>query len=175
MSNLVTTTFPSELGWMAVLWRGAAVARLTFGHRSASAAWQSLELQSAGSEPLTGQMAELVARLRRFARGRPEDFREVPLEWGGRSEFQRAVWRQCRQIPFGQVLTYAKLAKRLGSPRSARAVGNAMAANPIPLIVPCHRIVASGGTLGGFSAPGGLDMKRRLLELETSATPMKSK
>lgn len=170
MSNLVSTTFSSELGWMAILCRDAAVARLVFGHRSPSAACQSLRPRHCGGEQLTGHMPDLVGRLRRFARGRPEDFRDVELDWGDRSQFQQAVWRQCRQIPFGQVLTYAELAQRVGSPRSARAVGNAMAANPIPLIVPCHRVVASSGSLGGFSGPGGLDMKRWLLQLETTAS-----
>ncbi len=85
-----------------------------------------------------------------------------------RTAFQRAVIDHCRRIPRGEVLTYGQLAERAGYPRSARAVGNVMATNRVPLIVPCHRVVGAGGNLGGFSAPQGLQMKRRLLRLEGS-------
>ena len=75
---------------------------------------------------------------------------------------------QCRLIPYGQVLTYGELAERAGSPRAARAVGNVMRTNRFPLIVPCHRVVGAAGALGGYSAPTGLKMKRRLLRLEAA-------
>jgi len=78
--------------------------------------------------------------------------------------FQRAVWAQLAEIPYGETITYAELAARVGSPRACRAVGAANGANPIPIILPCHRVVASGGGLGGYG--GGLEMKRTLLALE---------
>ena len=74
---------------------------------------------------------------------------------------------QCRRIPYGRTMSYAELAAKAGSPNAARAVGNCMAGNRIPLIVPCHRVVCSDGRLGSYSAPGGTRMKRRLLDLES--------
>jgi methylated-DNA-[protein]-cysteine S-methyltransferase len=85
------------------------------------------------------------------------------------SDFQRAVVGHCRRIPPGQTLTYGQLAARVGRPRAARAVGRVMATNRFPLIVPCHRVVAAGGVLGGFSAPQGLAMKKRLLAAEAAS------
>ncbi|MBE7501148.1 MAG: methylated-DNA--[protein]-cysteine S-methyltransferase [Verrucomicrobiales bacterium] len=84
-----------------------------------------------------------------------------PFDESAGTDFQREVWQALRAIPAGETRTYAELARTLGRPRSARAVGQACGANPIPILTPCHRAVASGGGLGGFS--GGLDWKRRLL------------
>ncbi|HAP00257.1 MAG TPA: cysteine methyltransferase [Fibrobacteres bacterium] len=82
----------------------------------------------------------------------------------GGTEFQRKVWREIEKIPLGKTRTYADIAKAIGKPGASRAVGSACGANPIPLFVPCHRVVASNGGLGGFS--GGLDIKKKLLRLE---------
>jgi O-6-methylguanine DNA methyltransferase len=98
------------------------------------------------------------------ARGAPLEL-ELPLDPGG-TPFQRAVWQALRAIPRGATRTYAELARELGRPGAARAVGRAAGANPLPVLVPCHRLLASGG-LGGFS--GGLDTKRALLALEGHA------
>ena len=87
-----------------------------------------------------------------------------PLDWAGATAFQRAVWEALMTIPPSEVRTYAEVARQIGRPRAARAVGAACARNPIPLLVPCHRVVAAGGKLGGFSA--GLAWKQRLLAVE---------
>jgi len=87
-----------------------------------------------------------------------------PFDWRGATEFQRNVWKALLRIPSGRTSTYAELAADAGHPRAVRAAGSACGANPIPVLVPCHRVVASGGRLGGFS--GGLDWKRRLLARE---------
>ena len=87
-----------------------------------------------------------------------------PLDWSGGTDFQRRVWAALQRIPPGQTRTYAQLAATLGQPRAARAVGGACGANPIPVLVPCHRVTAASGGLGGFS--GGLAWKRRLLAIE---------
>lgn len=166
---ITIATFPSELGWMAVLWRGPKVRQVVFGHRSSSAAERCLDVAGAESRQLTGDMANLVARLQQFAQGIPQDFKDLTLAWPECTRFQRTAWRKCRLIAYGNAVTYGELARRVGSPRSARAVGKVMARNPMPLIVPCHRVVAADGRMGGFSAPGGLDMKRRLLQLEQTA------
>lgn len=87
-----------------------------------------------------------------------------PLDLRAATSFRRRVWTALRQIPIGSVKTYSEVASAIGSPAAVRAVGGACSANPVPLFIPCHRVVASGGNLGGFS--GGLDWKRRLLAVE---------
>ncbi len=93
---------------------------------------------------------------------------DIPILLEGLSGFTRLVLAACRRIRFGQVLTYSELARKIRRPHAARAVGNVLAKNLLPLIVPCHRVIRSDGRLGGFSAPGGATMKKRLLELERS-------
>lgn len=95
--------------------------------------------------------------------GLKADLAGVPLDVGG-TPFQRAVWGAARAIPHGRTRTYGEIAAAVGRPGAARAVGQALGANPVPLLVPCHRVVAAGGGLGGFT--GGLDLKARLLALE---------
>ncbi len=117
----------------------------------------------------TFRVDRLIERLQAFARGAADDFLDVPVDFGRAADFTRRVWTACRTIGYGMVATYAELAARVGSPRAARAVGNAMAANRVPLIIPCHRVIACGGRIGRYSAPGGPLMKRRLLDLEAAA------
>ena len=97
------------------------------------------------------------------SRRRRKEF-EVELDLSWIKGFRREVLLECARVPRGQVLTYAQLAERVGSPRAARAVGNTMRTNPIPLVIPCHRIIGSDGSLTGFG--GGLDVKARLLKME---------
>lgn len=89
--------------------------------------------------------------------------RDIPITLNDFQGFSRWVLTACRTIGFGQTITYAGLAKKSKSPAASRAVGNALAKNPLPLIIPCHRVIRSDGKLGGFSAPGGINMKKRLL------------
>lgn len=89
---------------------------------------------------------------------------DVALDMSGGTAFQRRVWRACARIPYGQVRSYGELAGMAGRPRSARAVGGAMGANPLPIVVPCHRVIRSDGSLGGFGS--GLPIKKKLLRLE---------
>jgi methylated-DNA-[protein]-cysteine S-methyltransferase len=98
------------------------------------------------------------------------DLFDVALDMGEVPEFHRRVYEQARKIPTGETLTYGALARKSGADGAARAVGQALARNPFPILVPCHRIVAAGGKLGGFSAHGGLETKRRMLEIERLAT-----
>jgi methylated-DNA-[protein]-cysteine S-methyltransferase len=91
---------------------------------------------------------------------------EIAVSVNGLQGFSNRVLTACRTIGFGQQITYAGLAKKLKSPAASRAVGNALAKNPLPLIIPCHRVIRSDGKLGGFSAPGGIGLKKRLLQHE---------
>jgi len=107
----------------------------------------------------------LLADIESYARGDPVDLSRHPTDLSQATDFQRRVWRAASSIPYGETASYGELARAIGCPGAARAVGNALGANPTPLIIPCHRIVAKGGA-GGFSV--GLPMKLKLLGLEGS-------
>lgn len=91
---------------------------------------------------------------------------DLPLVLSNGSEFKRAVLTACRAVPPGQIVSYSRLAEKVDSPRAFRAVATVMAKNPFPLIVPCHRVIRADGSLGGFSAQGGIGLKKKLLNLE---------
>ena len=110
-----------------------------------------------------GPIGEAVRQLRDYFAGRRTEF-DLPLAPEG-TPFQRAVWRQLQDIPYGETISYGELARRVGNPKASRAVGSANGANPIPIVIPCHRVIAASGKLGGFG--GGLPVKQALLDLET--------
>ncbi|WP_405657114.1 methylated-DNA--[protein]-cysteine S-methyltransferase [Streptomyces sp. RK9] len=121
-----------------------------------------------GAEPVEDPdsplLAEPIRQLRAYFAGQRRDF-ELPLDWSLISGFNRQVLRELAAgVPFGTVVGYGDLARRVGQPGAAQAVGMAMGANPLPVVVPCHRVVESDGGIGGFG--GGLETKRRLLALE---------
>jgi len=159
--------FPSDLGWMAVVVADGEVRQLTFGHFSPSAARKALAPGWRGLAKPGHEETSLVFRLQAFASGEPDDFRDVRVNVGETSDFRHRVLGHCRKIPYGHRISYAKLAAQAGIPHGARAVGSCMAANQIPLIIPCHRVVRSDGRPGSYSLPGGAAMKRRLLALES--------
>jgi methylated-DNA-[protein]-cysteine S-methyltransferase len=164
-----TYVFTSDLGWMALAWEGDKLTRLTFGHPSRTAAAASLEadgLLRTIPSTVPGWIEDLAGRLQSYAAGNDERFDDVPLDLSHLSAFQLRVVKACRRIGRGRVRTYGDLAASCSSPRAARAVGSVMARNRFPIIVPCHRVVGSAGSLGGFSARDGISMKRRMLEME---------
>ncbi|MEW6248282.1 MAG: methylated-DNA--[protein]-cysteine S-methyltransferase [Nitrospirota bacterium] len=110
------------------------------------------------------------AQITAYLAGQRRDI-DVPVDLSGGSAFQRRVWRAIRRIPYGRVRSYKWVASRVGGARYARAVGLALGANPVPLVIPCHRVVTSGGSLGGFT--GGQHLKRRLLALEGSLAQLR--
>src|SRR5690606_22122260 len=117
-------------------------------------------------------MAAAIARVRRLLEGaRDDDLADLPLDTEGIPAFHRRAQAAARRIGPGRTLTYGELATALGEPGAARAVGQAMGANPYPVIVPCHRVLAAGDAQGGFSAFGGVVTKRRLLEIEGALAP----
>lgn len=152
---------------MALVAGGGTVQRLTFGHHCSEAAKRAIDTELHENARLVEKKSPLVRRLRAYASGEPDSFVDVAVDLEDYTPFQRQVLEECRRIPFGGTITYAQLAARSGTPRAARAVGNCMAANRIPLIIPCHRVVSADGTLGPYSAAGGTAMKRRLLALES--------
>jgi len=136
----------SPIGPLGVTVAGDTVINVCFGARPGPSA----------EHPAAAELTEYFA-------GELTDF-TVPFELRGGSEFERAVWAEIAKIPYGEMITYGAIATALGDPGAARAVGTACNHNPIPVIVPCHRVVGAGGKMVGFG--GGLDRKRRLLELE---------
>jgi methylated-DNA-[protein]-cysteine S-methyltransferase len=109
-----------------------------------------------------GPFANAIEQLKAYFAGQCRHF-DLPLSPAG-TEFQRRVWRALRDIPYGETISYGELARRVGNPRASRAVGLANGANPLPIVVPCHRVIGANGTLTGFG--GGLPIKRALLALE---------
>jgi methylated-DNA-[protein]-cysteine S-methyltransferase len=114
-------------------------------------------------------LPDLQERIAAYFDGENVDFSTDPaVSLDGLTSFDRKVLQTCRRIPSGEITTYGDLAVRVGHPGAARAVGSALARNPIPLIIPCHRVLRTDGSLGGFSAPGGLTTKQKLLRHEQS-------
>jgi len=117
------------------------------------------------SSPTDPLAAALVRQVREYFESERRRF-DLKLDWGNATPFRRKVWRALRRVAYGSIVTYGDLADGVDRPRAARAVGGALAANPLPLIVPCHRVLPSSGGPGGFSAEGGMAMKQRLLDFE---------
>jgi len=170
------TVFLSELGWIALAFRGETLAGLTFGQATGRDALAALRrvlgdspVECVEREACRGTIRDVVDRLERYAAGEAVEFRRVAIDQSHLTPFARRVVAACRRIPAGQTRSYGALAALCGSPGAARAVGRVMAGNRYPLVVPCHRVVGAGGSLGGFSAPQGLAMKRKLLKLEAMA------
>jgi methylated-DNA-[protein]-cysteine S-methyltransferase len=157
------TVFPTPLGWIGLAGGPAGLIRVTLPRPDRLSAQTEV---LAGLGPLEADKAafgEVQDQFARYFRGEPVPF-DVALDERGLSAFTREIYQHCRAIPPGQVLTYQALAERAGRPGGARAAGRAMATNPWPIVVPCHRVVGSDGTLRGYG--GGLPMKSALLALE---------
>jgi methylated-DNA-[protein]-cysteine S-methyltransferase len=120
--------------------------------------------------PLESEQSDISTRsallLQRYFHGERADFSDIPVDLSNLPPFRQNVLNMIRKLAFGEICSYGQLAELCGSPRAARAVGGALAANPVPVIIPCHRVVASDGRLTGFSAPGGVNAKKALLQLE---------
>lgn len=159
--------FRTQLGWFGLLGRDRTLERLFIGHASADEVRERVAGDLTDGWVESRWWPELQQRLTEYGRGAADDFRDVKIIQNGRTGFQQRVIRELRKIGYGRTVSYGELAALAGAPRAARAVGAAMKRNIAPLIVPCHRVIASGGKLGGYSAPQGLSLKRRLLELES--------
>ena len=111
------------------------------------------------------KLSAIVKQVREYLLGKRTEF-DLALDMRLMTDFQRTVLQATQTVPHGSVATYGEIAKRIGKPKAARAVGQALGRNPIPLVIPCHRVLASDGSLGGYSGGGGLATKRQLLQLE---------
>ena len=151
----------TPIGTLLIVGDDAAVHRITFPQHSRAAQpapeWEASQ---------HGPVGEAMRQLREYFAGKRADF-DLPLAPMG-TTFQRSVWRQLQEIPYGETISYGELARRVGNPKASRAVGSANGANPLPIVIPCHRVIAGDGTLGGFG--GGLPTKQALLALEVRAS-----
>lgn len=160
--------FETALGFMGVAWSDKGLTRLCLPQTSRDGVERRL-LRLDGAIPAGNRpqwIAELIAAIRAYAAGETVDFSAFPVDLGGVDEFRLAIYDAARRLAFGEVTTYGELAKRAGHAGLARETGAALGANPVPLVIPCHRIMAAGGKIGGFSAPGGSATKERMLGLE---------
>jgi methylated-DNA-[protein]-cysteine S-methyltransferase len=173
MSGGAFALFPTAIGACALVWRGGSVigAALPEASEAATRARLARRFPDAMEAEPAGAIAEAVASIQRLLAGETVDLAAIAIDLSAADEFERRVYAIASAIPRGEVRTYGEIASALGSPGAARAVGTALGRNPIPIIIPCHRVLASGGKSGGFSAPGGTATKFRMLAIEGAKRP----
>ncbi|HKS43747.1 MAG TPA: methylated-DNA--[protein]-cysteine S-methyltransferase [Amycolatopsis sp.] len=162
--------FATAIGHCGIAWGERGVLSVRLPERSAVVTRARLRArfpeadETEPPQPIRQAIEDIVALMR----GEPRGLADVELDLDGIPEFHRRVYGLARRIPPGKTMTYGEIANRLGMPGSAQVVGQAMGRNPFPIIVPCHRVMGAGGKLTGFSAPGGVETKRRMLLIEGS-------
>jgi methylated-DNA-[protein]-cysteine S-methyltransferase len=160
--------FETAIGRCALLWRGGLVIGAALPERDEDAMRARLVARFPGAEEAEPPpfVADAIARIIRLLNGERIHLSDIPVDLSGASELERKVYEAALRIPCGEVRTYGEIAREIGAPAAAQAVGMALGRNPVPILVPCHRVLASGGRSGGFSAPGGVATKFRMLEIE---------
>lgn len=168
----VYQVFATALGPIGLVWDQAGLTRVQLPAEDAVATAVLIE-QRGDAAPADGALpadvAAAIEALHAYATGTPVHFADVRLSFDGLPVFHARIYRALRDVPWGATTTYGALAKAVGDLGAARAVGMAMGRNPWPIIVPCHRVLAAGRRIGGFSAPGGSTTKQKLLRLEGAA------
>lgn len=166
--NLAFALFDSTIGFCAVIWseRGIAGVQLPEKDTQATRARVLKRFPAALESEPPAPVRQVIAKMVALLDGEPAEFGDVALDTGELPAFNRKVYAIASSIPRGSTLTYGEVAERLGDKLLAREVGQALGQNPTPLIVPCHRVMAAGGKTGGFSAPGGVVTKLRILTIE---------
>jgi len=162
--RLVYDVARTRWGWVAALASSEGLLRLSLPQPSPQRAMEELGPHAAGAWEEPGAFADLFRRIEAYWGGEAVAF-DDPLDPRLGTPFQRLVWSVVRGIPYGETRSYQWIAERVGRPRGPRAVGQAVGANKVFLVVPCHRVIGANGELCGYGA-GGIEVKRRLLELE---------
>lgn len=161
--------FETSGGFCGIAWNDAGITRFQLPTKSAEST-ERLLLRRVPDAEIAVPNADVVQAIeatKRYFDGEEIDFSDIRLDLEGQDDFFRRIYDAARRIGWGHTTTYGAIAKELGAgPEAARDVGQAMAKNPVALIIPCHRVLAAGGKIGGFSAPGGSASKARMLELE---------
>jgi methylated-DNA-[protein]-cysteine S-methyltransferase len=161
--------FETAGGFCGIAWNGVGITRFQLPASTAEATQRNLLRRLPGATPgvPTPEVAEAVVAAKRYFEGEQIDFSHFQLDLAEQDGFFGKIYAAARRVGWGHTTTYGTLAKEVGAgAEAARDVGQAMAKNPVPLIIPCHRVLAAGGKVGGFSAPGGSNAKLRMLELE---------
>jgi methylated-DNA-[protein]-cysteine S-methyltransferase len=168
MSAQSFALFDTAVGRCGIAWSadGIVGVQLPERHENATRARLQKRYPQAGAASPPSHIQQVIESIARLLRGEKPDLSDVALDMDGLTAFQRRVYAVARTIPPGATLSYGEIAARLGDRGAAREVGEAMGQNPFPIIVPCHRVLAAGGKVGGFSAAGGITTKLRLLDIE---------
>jgi methylated-DNA-[protein]-cysteine S-methyltransferase len=162
------TLFETEIGWAGIAWNDKGLVGVHLPERDPANNRRSFERRFPGivESPPPESLAPTVEGIRALMRGEKVDLLDVPLDIERVPQFNARVYEIARAIPPGETLTYGEIAVRLGDKLLARDVGAALGQNPWPIVVPCHRVTAANGKLGGFSARGGVNTKVKLLAIE---------
>ncbi|KRA99327.1 hypothetical protein ASD83_02020 [Devosia sp. Root685] len=163
---MYSTTFATALGEFALVWTDRGIKRVFLPGGEAAEVEQRLAKLGAAPSVPDRAIAAILDQIEDYAEGQQIDFSAIALDLDGVPDFHRRCYDILLTIGWGATSTYGDIARQLGDVGLSRAVGQAMGANPIPLIIPCHRVLAAGGRAGGFSAPGGTSAKRTMLALE---------
>jgi methylated-DNA-[protein]-cysteine S-methyltransferase len=168
------SVFPTALGDCAVAWSDAGIVGVRLPGGDRSAARQAMQRRFPHSHEAVPPPAvhAAMAAMTALLTGERVDLSEIAVDLRAVGPWERSVYDVARTVPVGATLTYGEVAARLGDATQARAVGQALGRNPVPLIVPCHRVIAAQGRAGGFSAPGGTATKLRLLAIESAHAPL---
>ncbi|MBI5864917.1 MAG: methylated-DNA--[protein]-cysteine S-methyltransferase [Planctomycetes bacterium] len=158
----------TQQGYVGFVGSERGLRRVHLPEKTQAAARTAIRQFDSSAAADDGLMPDLAGAILRYFAGEPTEF-SVRLDWSGFSNFEVDVWRACARVAYGETTSYKSLAEAIGCPGAARAVGMAMAHNPCPIVVPCHRVLKSDGGLGGFSGPGGIQQKRDLLDMEAAA------
>lgn len=162
--DVAVTTMDSPIGTLLLVATPKGLVRIAFDYENRDEVLGEVAMRVSPRILDAPRRLDPVRRqLEQYLAGTLRDF-EVPLDWSLSGEFTRKVLRRTARIPYGSVASYGEVAMGIGTPRAARAVGNALGSNPIPVVVPCHRVVRTGGAIGGYG--GGTPRKRWLLDLE---------
>lgn len=165
--------FETPLGWVGALANSAGLRRTTLPRPSPDDCFELLGPEAESAEVDADSFGPLRTDILRLLQGFPVAFDGYAVDFEDAPPFHRAAWTACRSIPMGETRSYAWLAERAGSAGASRAAGQSMARNRLPIVIPCHRVIASDGGMGGFgSGAGELDLKRRLLDIEAGGRSM---
>lgn len=172
-SPVSSMVFKTRWGYVGIAATERGLVRVTFpapARESAERALREFDANRAPGRDPFGHLQKAREQIVEFFEGKRTEF-DLPIDFEGATRFTRDVWRACGKVPYGETRSYHDVARSIGRPAACRAVGQALGANSVPIVIPCHRILRSDGSLGGFG--GGLAMKEKLLALESSQSPGK--
>ena len=167
------TFFNTAVGRCAIAWGPAGIAAVELPGSDDRSTRRRIERSLPGAVEAAppADVAAAIAEITALMDGEPRDLASIALDMDAVAEFERRVYEVARSVPPGETITYGEIAARIGERGAAQAVGRALGRNPFPIVVPCHRVVAADGSLRGFSAPGGIETKRRMLAIEGAGAP----